>query len=378
MFYNYHKLIRLFYKGVFHMQTVKTSQLKEGMITASPVKTRRGQLIVDAGVCLTQSLIAHIDFYDVEDVSIEEFTRTRSHDWNAQAAPTYSERITSSFEFQQFQKDYATAVERLKQIFTSILEQRHMPDAPVLCKTIQPLLSDASSSLQMFDFLHNMRKIVDSIYAHSINVALISIELGRWLKFSDEDLAILISAALLHDIGKSEIPEEILYKPDRYTEEEFALVKKHPEIGFHILRPFDGLDPRILDAARMHHERCDGSGYPNRLQFHQISDFAQIIAIADVYDAMTAARSHRAPLCPFQVIADFELEGLQKYNPKYILTFLERIAYTYQNNRVRLNDGRSANILMLNRQFLSRPIVETEDGTLDLSKTPNLKIQMLL
>ena len=128
----------------------------------------------------------------------------------------------------------------------------------------------------------------------------------------------------------------------------------------------------------MHHERCDGHGYPNGMKFHDIDDCSQIIAIADVYDAMTAARSYRAPLCPFQVIADFELEGLQKYNPKFILTFLERIAYTYQNNRVMLTDGRKANIIMLNKQFLSRPIVGVATGTIDLSKTPDLRIQALL
>ena len=121
----------------------------------------------------------------------------------------------------------------------------------------------------------------------------------------------------------------------------------------------------------MHHERCDGSGYPMGLTMEEIDDYALIIAIADVYDAMTAARSYRAPLCPFEVIAEFEKDGLQKYKPKYILTFLENIANAYQNNRVMLSDGTSAHIVLLNHRRLSKPLVQLDDGAcIDLEKSP--------
>ena len=121
----------------------------------------------------------------------------------------------------------------------------------------------------------------------------------------------------------------------------------------------------------MHHERCDGSGYPLALTEGDIDDFALIVAIADVYDAMTAARIYRAPLCPFEVIAEFEKEGLQKYKPKYILTFLEHIATTYQNNRVMLSNGESAKIVLLNQQVFSKPLVQLTDGScIDLNRSP--------
>lgn len=87
----------------------------------------------------------------------------------------------------------------------------------------------------------------------------------------------------------------------------------------------------------MHHERCDGSGYPTGLTEDYIDNFAMIVAIADVYDAMTAARSYRSPLCPFEVISKFEEDGFQKYHTKYILVFLKQIASTYQSNRVILS-----------------------------------------
>ena len=88
----------------------------------------------------------------------------------------------------------------------------------------------------------------------------------------------------------------------------------------------------------MHHEKCDGSGYPFGLKGNKIDPFAKIVAIADVYDAMTAARVYRGPLCPFQVIDIFEKEGLQKYEASFILKFLQNVVNTYINNRVLLSE----------------------------------------
>ena len=218
----------------------------------------------------------------------------------------------------------------------------------------------------------------DSVYAHSLNVSLISRRLGRWLKFSPEELDTLTLAGALHDIGKLKIPAEVLNKPGKYTDEEFALVKQHPKFGNDILKSLP-LDSHVKKAVLCHHERSDGSGYPTGLSQSDIDEYAAIVSIADVYDAMTAARSYRAPLCVFQVINNFEHDGLSKYNPKFILTFLSHVASTYQNNRVLLNDGRVANIVMLNKNRLSKPIIQLMDGScIDLSTQPDLHIQSVL
>ena len=113
----------------------------------------------------------------------------------------------------------------------------------------------------------------------------------------------------------------------------------------------------------------------NNLESDEIDTFASIVAIADVYDAMTAARSYRAPKCAFQVIAAFEEDGFQKYNPKVIFTFLQRVASCYNNSRVLLSDGTAGQIVYLNKNALSRPIVDTADqGLIDLSQSANKNI----
>ena len=140
------------------------------------------------------------------------------------------------------------------------------------------------------------------------------------------DVNTLTIAGVLHDIGKCKIPDDVLNKPDKLTDEEFALIKKHPQFGFDLIRDLQ-IDSRIKRTALMHHERCDGSGYPSQLDSSLIDDFAMITAIADVYDAMTAARRYRAPLCPFAVISSFESEGFYKVQYKVPAFVFEKACY---------------------------------------------------
>lgn len=281
---------------------------------------------------------------------------------------SYSQEIQQSPEFMNFQVDFAVCLNKLKDYFLTIITGNFKTPETLLEKT-SSLLRPGQTTIDLFDTLHNLRSVDDSIYVHSLNVALISRMIGKWLKMSAEDLETLTLAGLLHDIGKSLIPDDLLNKQDKLTDEEYDLLCQHSQLGYDLLMPLP-LDPRVKKAALMHHERCDGSGYPGKSTTDEIDDFAHIIAIADVYDAMTAARTYRAALCPFQVIAEFEKDGLQKYKPKYILTFLEHIASTYQNNRVLLSDGRAANIVLLNRNHLSKPLVQLNNGEcIDLARS---------
>lgn len=364
------------------MKEYQIDELKPGMITAAPVKTQRGQVIINEGIKLTNTLISRMDFYGIKSARIQDVVPTpppissgtlaepQTPSDGVLANASYSQKVKNSQKFQRFQVDFALRANDLKICFDAFLNSGGTVNKKELLQETASLISFQSTTIEFFDMLHNMRLNNDSTYAHSLNVALISRMIGIWLDFSPEDLDTLTLAGLLHDIGKTKIPDEILNKQSKLTDEEFAMIKQHPQYGYDILKN-QPLDSHIKKAALMHHERCDGSGYPMGFTADEIDDYALIIAIADVYDAMTAARSYREPLCPFQVIAEFEKDGFQKYKPKYILTFLERIATAYQNNRVLLDDGRRAKIVLLNRNRLSKPLVQLDDGSyLDLDKSP--------
>lgn len=369
------------------MKEYQTKDLLPGMVTATPVRTKRGQLIINPNVELTRTLISRLEFYGIASVQITENRQAAAPMETPKnpayfpakspvSAPSpvsdasYSQKLKSSPEFQRFQVDFTLRSQDLKNCFDAYLSDGGTVNKEELLSKTISLVGPKQTTLDVFDMLHNMRQVNDSTYAHSLNVAIISRIIGKWLHFSNEELDTLTLAGLLHDIGKTKIPDEVLNKDGKLTDEEFQMIRNHPKYGYDILKS-QPLNSHIKKAALMHHERCDGSGYPMGLTMEEIDDYALIIAIADVYDAMTAARSYRAPLCPFEVIAEFEKDGLQKYKPKYILTFLENIANAYQNNRVMLSDGTSARIVLLNHRRLSKPLVQLDDGAcIDLEKSP--------
>ncbi len=373
------------------MRTLEPKELEIGMVTAKPVRTPVGQILAPADTIVTRQLINRMKLYRVESACVygedpqpveeapqetgqpkeppKEAPKPRQLKTRAEESKTHSQKVAASPEFRDFQFSYFGCIEKMKRAFAAALDHNEPIDTNDLLASVSELFRSRNTIIELFDMLYNMRTINDSVYAHCLNVALISRMIGRWLKLPSHDLDVLTLSGLLHDIGKLIVPDEILNKPGFLTDEEFAQIRQHPKYGYEILKNQPNMDPRIKKSALMHHERCDGTGYPSGLSEDFIENFAMIVAIADVYDAMTAARSYRAPLCPFQVISNFEKEGYQKYYTRYILTFLKQIAVTYQSNRVILSDGRGCNIIMLNQNDLSRPIVQLDDNTcIDLSK----------
>jgi HD-GYP domain-containing protein (c-di-GMP phosphodiesterase class II) len=145
-----------------------------------------------------------------------------------------------------------------------------------------------------------------------------------------------------------------------------------------MLQPFN-IDERIKLAAYMHHERIDGSGYPQGIKDEQIVPFAKIIALLDSYEAMTSYRSYRAPLCPFTVIEIFERDGYGKYDTGFYITFLERMVEEYIGKEVQLSDGTICEVILINKQKYSRPMVKTTDGKyIDLATQKDLSIKALV
>lgn len=370
-------------------------KLKPGIFVLEAIVTPSGQILAPAGTELTPQIINKMKLYHVESATVDSNDPIVRQLLNTApaVAPKEGEKVVSykeetqsnsrrmltSTEFKGFQVDYLLYIEYLKEVFSNLAKTPgYTLNTTELIEKLMPLYASRTTIVELFDMIHQMHSLNDTVYAHCVNVALVSRMIGRWLHLEQHDLDILTCCGLLHDIGKLSIPDEVLNKPGKLTDEEFALIKSHPKAGYEMLRN-QNIDTRIKQAALMHHERYDGTGYPNQLSSEVLADFAMIVAIADVYDAMTAARSYREPLCAFEVIEKFEREGFQKYHTKYIYVFLQHIANTYQSNRVMLNDGRGCKIVMLNQNTLSKPIVKFDDGScLDLSTQRELYITKIL
>ena len=155
------------------------------------------------------------------------------------------------------------------------------------------------------------------------------------------------------------------------------MIKSHPLKGYNLLKS-KNVDEDIAQAALLHHEKCDGTGYPTGVTGDKMVYTAKVIAIVDVYEAMTANRCYRDGICPFQVIAMFEDEVYTKYDPQYMFPFLRGIADTYLHNTVLLSDGRQGEIILTNNTTPSKPSLMVGNEFVDLSKTAGISIEKIL
>lgn len=183
----------------------------------------------------------------------------------------------------------------------------------------------SQEQISLVSALHSLAQISESrdreLAGHSERVAENSVAIGREIGLDEEQLEQLWWAGLLHDVGKLGLSESILQKPGPLTEAERFEVRKHPEYGAEIVSPFCRAYPSISDAIRFHHERWDGRGYPSGLSGQQIPVLARIVAVADVFEALTSSRTYRMALTAEQAAIYINNEGGQHFDPSVVRAF---------------------------------------------------------
>ena len=358
------------------MKRVKTALLVPGMVVAKDVHNANNILVMGKNTVLSDESITKLAFHSIYSVYIkDEVVEVPKPSYERVYVPS---KIKETPEFKAFKENYDREVEQLEVTFNDIITlQSKKIGISELCQKATCMLDDTRGGIHVFDILHNMRDYDDSTFNHSMNVALICNVFADWMHMSNMEKEIATVCGLLHDIGKLRIPENIVKKAARLTDEEYDLIKTHPMEGYNILFESRFISS-VQNAALMHHERSDGSGYPLGLKGNQIDKFAKMVAIADVYDAMTAARVYRGALCPFKVIEMFEQEGLSMFDAEYILVFMENIVQTYIKNWVRLSNGKEGEIVMLNKQKLSRPVILCGTEFINLLEHPEISIEEIL
>lgn len=293
-------------------------------------------------------------------------------------AETYYEKIRVSEAFKDFQLKYTANLAAYKVAVDSFIFKK-VPFRFVDLKAIaDALCPDSISGKRLFSYINIMiHDEGDMTYAHGLNVALICKKMGKWLRLTPEECESLLYAGFLFDIGKFMLPNDIIWKPGKLNKMEFDLVKTHAFYGYHMLSKLN-IDERILNATLMHHERCDGSGYPQGLSREEIAPFAKMIAIADVYEAMTSARAYRAPMNPYQVVDIIKEEMFLKYDIAIITTFLNHIMDEMIGNDVRLSNGMIGEVIMNNSNAIGRPVIKCKEDIVDLSQQRDIRIIELI
>ncbi len=225
-------------------------------------------------------------------------------------------------------------------------------------KVVKRIMDELLSRPNILVSLNEVRVMKDYTFGHCVNVCVLSLACGAKCGYSTSKLRDLAIGALLHDIGKSLIPANILEKPGKLNWEEFNIIKTHSYLGYSVLKQNWDISSEAAQIAYMHHEKFDGSGYPQGLKGGNIAELARIVAIADVYDALTTDRVYRKRFLPHEAIEIISAETGRAFDPIFTKIFLESVAPYPVGTRVVLNNGLTGFVKHVSQSFPSRPVIK--------------------
>ena len=255
------------------------------------------------------------------------------------------------FKIEQLANDYANSPDGVQ-----------ASQIKAINETTAALVNGISSDKNVLVNIFDLKKYDDYTYHHSLSVAVMALAIGMELGFDNKTLQELVLSGMLHDIGKLNIPIEIINKPARLTPEEFNIVKAHPlNAGIHLLKK-NFVSENTFKGIVGHHEKWDGTGYPNGISGENIPIFARILTVADVYDALTSQRPYRTPSPPTEAIEYIMGGSGTFFDVDIVKAFLRRIAPYPVGMKVKLSNGEIGTVVKNNIEQPLRPIVKV-NGT---------------
>lgn len=321
------------------MRKVSLDRVKAGVRVARTILSLDGIILLSAGADITEDKIEQLKHYNITEIYIEDdLSRGIPVD------EIVKEEIITDVKAQ------------IKAIMTTS-SLKISVDGKKIMEMVNSLLSNLLKNDFIIMNLSDIRSVDDYTFSHSVNVCILSLITGIAMGIKGETLRELGVGSLLHDIGKVMIDDRILQKPTNLTINEFDEVKKHTVYGYEILKNSKGISHTAQIIALSHHERKDGSGYPYNLKNNDIPVAARIVAISDVYDALSSNRIYRKKMLPHEVV-DYMCSLSNKHFDKIVLdAFISHIANYPVGTAVKLNSGEKGLVAKYNKNFPNRPVI---------------------
>ncbi len=343
------------------MRLVPINQITNDMVLAQDIFANHDSVspIIRQGANLNQDIVEKLEQHGIMVVFVQDLQEAPitpivnqgplSHSV-AKIAPAINEELKDK------------ALDNLQDIFEFVSisgEDVHTSSAQLVTQLdsiVEGLVGALVNDQSVLVNISDLKSYDDYTYHHSLSVAVLAISIGQVLNFSESELNQLGMCAMMHDIGKTAIPIEIIQKPSRLNESEFSLIQTHSSAGVDYLTKTKIGDEKIWSGVMYHHEKYDGTGYPNGLKAEEIPLWSRIISVADVYDALTSSRPYRAPMEPAHAIEYIMGGAGSSFDFDVVHALIRKIDLYPIGTCVELSDGTFAVVLDNENQL--RPVVQ--------------------
>jgi HD-GYP domain-containing protein (c-di-GMP phosphodiesterase class II) len=284
----------------------------------------------------------------------------------AEAANAQRDTVVLRAELAKAHEAHDAAERVITDLFRSVRAGKDI-DVSALHKTLDPMIDSIMRNDDALSWLVRMKQKDDYIYSHSIASAVWALLFGKHLGLSTPELHVLAMGTVFMDVGKTKIPTDLLTKTEKLTAEEMALMKAHVVDGVAIVSKIQGLDVRVVEMVRFHHERYNGTGYPRGLSGGDIPIFARIAGVIDTYDAMTTPLPYAKTHSPYDATRQIRHHAGVEFPAEVVEQFIQAIGVFPVGTIVELNTGEVGMVIAQIRVRRLRPKVIV---LLDRNKQP--------
>lgn len=365
------------------MPSISVAEVKPGSKIIKDVNTPLGGLLFTKGKVILPRDIEILQAFLVQYVEIEgtqsenkapEPSKTAAKATPVKAGATVDESLLAKSN-STLHDEYDKMLALVKQIYRSVAA------APLPILEIRSQLEALINELKDYHVLKFSPRVIheeDYNYHNAVLSALTSYKIAQWCGYPQKDWMQAAFAGLLHDIGNAKVDASLLQKPSPLTGAELEEVRRHTTYGYQLLRNVTAINEGVRLAALQHHEKIDGSGYPLRLEGTQIHFYAKIVAVADIFHAMTLRKAYRKAQSPYLVLEQILAESFGKLDPVIVQTFIQKTTDLYNGTRIKLSDGRHGEIIFTDRSNPTRPMVQVEGKIVNLMVERELHIKEII
>ncbi|MEH7237907.1 HD-GYP domain-containing protein [Bacillus sp. JJ1562] len=353
---------------------VRISQLKEGCILLNDIFSLTNKPIIPKKTVLSNEHIHILQVFLVKDVQVESFLIN-----GEPFTPTEQvEEVEVLEKENSIAEEYLKSVKEYKQLFQS-WQAGALVDISKVRQIILPIFKRILEQSKELFSLHRYTNREDYLFHHSVMLGLLSGYLGKKLKYSEADCNHLAIAGLLSDCGMSKIDPKILLTNSSLTLAEYNEVKKHPLYSYRMIEKIPLIKDSVKLAVFQHHERMDGTGYVLGVTGDKLHPFSKIVAVADVYSAMTLERPYSNRQSPFKTLEEIRMESFGKFDMKVVEALTNGIGNISIGTKIKLSNGQSGEIVFIDKSQPTRPLLKiSESEFLDLKNYRELFIEEII